>query len=477
MIPTTLLRRLPAVGRLLDAPLLRDAIELYGREAVRVQAQHEIDHLRRRILESESDRNPEERALEKDVDNLVEHIADALSRRFASLRPVLNATGILIHTNLGRSPLSPEVVEEITPLLTDYCDLEVDLETGRRSERNRKVAALLTTLCQTEAALITNNNAGALILALSALAQGREVIVSRGELVEIGGSFRIPDILEASGARLREVGTTNRTHLRDYERAIGDETAILLKVHTSNYRIRGFTHAVAAHDLASLGRAHNIPVLVDEGSGLLTPDPRAPFREHESMRELLSQGCDLVCGSGDKLLGGPQAGLLLGRKDLVQACKSHPLYRALRPNRFTYATLEAILKRRLTPSPQILDRMWPESQAHRRRLRRLAAGWPGARIVEADGFIGGGSAPDEAVPGVAVAFPDPSGHLARRLRLGDPKADVVPVAGYVQDGRLLLDLRTVDPRDDERILQALQHAERAVADAGTGTAAEEGATP
>ena len=432
---------------------MRDAIELYGRDAVRVQAQREIDSLRTKILQA-----GEEPATLENLERLPETILRALRRRFAGLRRVLNATGILIHTNLGRAPLSPDVMAEITPLLTDYCDLEVDLETGRRGERNRKVARLLTHLCGAEAALVTNNNAGALILALSALAAGRQVIVSRGELVEIGGSFRIPDILEASGARLREVGTTNRTHLRDYERAIEADTALMLKVHTSNYRIRGFTHSVKAAELAGLARKHGVPLLVDEGSGLLRPSTRPQLRDHDSLAELVEQGCDLVCGSGDKLLGGPQAGLLVGRRDLVETCRRFPLYRALRPNRFTYAALDAVLRRHLGARDLPIDRLWPDPETHRRRLENICRRMPGTEICDADGFIGGGSAPDETVPGLAVAVTGMDEAAVRRLRLGDPESGLPGVAGYQRDGRLILDFRTVAEVDDDTVVDAVRRA-------------------
>ena len=454
MDPTTLLRRLPAVGRLLGEPLLEGVMELYGRDAVRVQAQQEIAALRRRISATGGALD-----IERELDALPRTVASGVEGRFQGLRPVLNATGILIHTNLGRSPLPSDVLEEITPLLTDYCDLEIDLDTGLRGERNRKIGALLTHLTGADAALVTNNNAAALILALSTLAAGKRVLVSRGELVEIGGSFRIPDILEASGAVLQEVGTTNRTHLRDYEKSVDEDTAMILKVHTSNYRIRGFTHSVETAELAPLARRHGIPLLVDEGSGLLRPSNRPQLREHAALSDLIEDGADLVCGSGDKLLGGPQAGLLLGRRDLVDACLRFPLYRALRPNRFTYAALDAVLRRRLAGRPMPLDRLWPDPATHQTRLERICRALPGADIVAVEAFIGGGSAPDEAIPGHAVALKHMDEAAVRRLRLGDAQAGLPGVAGYQRDGRLILDFRTIEPSDDETVLAAVRHAQ------------------
>ena len=305
----------------MDDPALQSVIGLYGRDSVRVQARLELDRLRRELHRAAENPDTSEHGLEgfeQSVPDLAEQILLALHRRLGRrLRRVINATGVFLHTNLGRAPLPPEVAAEIEPILTGYCDLELELESGRRGERNRRVAALLEALCGAPSAIVTNNNAAALVLALSALARGREVVVSRGELVEIGGSFRIPDILETAGARLVEVGTTNRTRIDDYRRAVVEETAILLKVEPSNYRIRGFTESVKPKALAALGKELGLVTLADEGSGLLTADTREPLRDHPSLRHFLESGFDLVCGSGDKLLGGPQAGLLLGRPDLV----------------------------------------------------------------------------------------------------------------------------------------------------------------
>lgn len=299
--------------------------------------------------------------------------------------------------------------------------------------------------------MVVNNNAAALVLALAALARGREVIVSRGELVEIGGSFRIPEMLEAAGARLVEVGTTNRTHLADYERAIGSETALLLKVHASNYRLTGFVASVDERELAQLGHERDLPVLVDEGSGLLAPSGRPQLRGHPSLRELLAAGCDLVCGSGDKLLGGPQAGILAGSQKWIERCRRHPMARALRPDRFTFAALEAVLRRRLAGRPMPLDRLWVDPAEHRGRLEK-AASRLGAEVIEADAFIGGGAAPERPVPGEALALAGDEA-LLTRLRRAEP-----PVVGYLREGRLILDLRTVAPADDDLLVAVVRDA-------------------
>ncbi len=463
---TSHLRRLlPAVGRLLNSPELGGVIRLYGRDAVKVQAQQEIDHLREQLSATPAagEHTPE------DVERLAAGLPGRIARRLesrlgAKLRRVVNATGIFVHTNLGRSPLPRSLAEELVPILSSYCDLEVDLESGRRSDRNVRAAQLLATLTGAEAAIVVNNNAAALVLALATLARGRQVVVSRGELVEIGGSFRIPDILAAAGAELVEVGTTNRTRIEDYEHAIGDDTAMLLKIHPSNYRITGFVAEVEAAPLVELGRRRQVPVMVDEGSGLLAPGTRPQLRDHPSLRELIAAGCDLVCGSGDKVLGGPQAGLIVGRRETVMRLARHPLYRALRPDRFTFAALEAVLRRALAGEPMPLARLWEDGDEHQRRLQRVAAEL-GAEIVAADAFIGGGSAPESPIPGHALAIPGDD-RLLVRLRGGGasdpsadgPGADVVPVVGYLRAGRLILDLRTVAPDDDPHLVRAVRAA-------------------
>lgn len=443
-------RRIPSVNRLLSEPAVERLTGLYGWDQVRVQVRREVEALRERL-----DRSPLAAGeLEEAIAHLPQRVVAELEKRLGQrLQRVLNATGILIHTNLGRAPLPREVAQDLPGLLDAYCDLEMDLERGKRSDRNRKVERLLTALTGAEAALVTNNNAAAVFLVLATLAPGREVIVSRGELVEIGGSFRIPDIMRAAGVRLVEVGTTNRTRLGDYAQAIGPETALLLKVHPSNYRISGFVASVEAQELVELGRQHGLPVFVDEGSGLLRPHPAPQLADHPSFAQLLAAGCDLVSGSGDKLLGGPQAGILAGRKELVARCRRHPLYRTFRPDRASFAALEGVLRLHLAGGPLPMDRLWTDPAAHRRRLRRMAKKL-GAEIVPADAYLGGGSAPEAPVPGEALALPGDD-DLLRRLRLGEP-----PVVGYIREGRLILDLRTVDPRDDPALMEAVQAARR-----------------
>ncbi|HVR98973.1 MAG TPA: L-seryl-tRNA(Sec) selenium transferase [Thermoanaerobaculia bacterium] len=445
-------RGIPPLDRLLNDPAVTALISLYGRDRVRRQARRVVDELRGRLA---ADPPPADEEREAALADLPARVAAGVEAEVgARLHRVLNATGVFLHTNLGRAPLPRPVSAAVAPLLDAACDLEFDLETGKRGQRNRRVERLLTALTGAEAGLVVNNNAAALVLLLAALAKDREVVVSRGELVEIGGSFRIPDIMAAAGARLVEVGTTNRTRLADYRNAVNPQTALLLKVFPSNFRLSGFVAAVAPRELAELGRETGIPVLVDEGSGLLHGHGAPQLAGHPSLAELMEAGCDLACGSGDKLLGGPQAGVVVGREALLARCKRHPFYRALRPGRLVLATLEEVLRLHLAGAGLPLDRLWPDPAEHRARLEQVAAdlGGLGAEIVPADAFVGGGSAPEEPIPGEALALPGDDALLAR-LRQGEP-----PVVGYLRQGRLVLDLRTVAPEDDATLVTAVRQA-------------------
>ena len=443
-------RGLPSVDRLLSEPDVQRLEKVYGRELLVVQVRRELDARRSEVAAAAGGVGPEE--ARQWVRELPDRLARGIEERLgAPLTRVLNATGILLHTNLGRAPLPRPVAAALPTLLDAYCDLEIDLGTGRRGERNRRAGELLRQLTGAGAGLVVNNNAGALVLILGTLARDHEVVVSRGELVEIGGSFRVPEIMAAAGARLVEVGTTNRTRPGDYAAAIGPETALLLKVHPSNYTMSGFVEEASPSELARVGREAGVPLVMDEGSGLLRPHPAPQLAGHPSFRELLEAGCDLVCGSGDKLLGGPQAGLIAGRADLVDRCRRSPLYRALRPDRAVFGSLEAVLRRHLTGAELPLDRLWPDPAAHDERLRRVGRR-VGARIVPADAYLGGGAAPEQPIPGRALALPG-STSLLERLRRGAP-----PVVGYLKGGRLLLDLRTVDPADDDALVDAVARA-------------------
>jgi L-seryl-tRNA(Ser) seleniumtransferase len=376
-----------------------------------------------------------------DPGQVVERVAAELARgRRPSLRRVLNATGVLVHTNLGRAPLAEAALARVLEVGAGYSNLEYDLAAGERGSRQDHLAELLSRLTGAEAALVVNNNAAAVLLALAALAQGREVVVSRGELVEIGDGFRIPEVLERSGARLVEVGTTNRTRAGDYERAIGPETALLLRVHQSNFRVVGFSEQPRLDELAAIARAHELPFVDDLGSGALTR-----FGDERTPAESLRAGADLVCFSGDKLLGGPQAGVVVGRTDLVARLRRHPLQRALRADKLTLAALEGTLLHALDPATReelpVLRMLHEPVGTVRARAERLAQ-LVGGEVEETIARVGGGALPLTELPSAACAIDE---SLAEPLRRGDP-----PVVALVRDGRTLLDCRTLtDAEVDE----------------------------
>jgi L-seryl-tRNA(Ser) seleniumtransferase len=380
---------------------------------------------------------------------------------------VINATGVVLHTNLGRAPLACEAVAAMDRA-TGYCNLEYDLERGTRGHRHDLVEDLLRQVTGAEAGVVVNNNAAAVLLALAALARGREVVVSRGELVEIGGSFRVPEIMAQSGCTLREVGTTNKTHLADYERAIGPETALLMRVHTSNYRILGFTAAVATDELVALGSRHGLPVLEDLGSGCLVDLGPLGLEREPTVQEVVAAGVDLVTFSGDKLLGGPQAGLLVGRREAVAACARHPLMRALRPGKATLAGLEATLALYRDPgaAPRrvpVLAMLAQDPRELRARAESMAAGLrsalaEGARIEvkQENSQVGGGSLPLQKLPTWVVVVRREGGGVSRleaALRRYRP-----PVIARIQEDALLLDPRTLRPGEEETVVAALTSA-------------------
>ena len=387
-----------------------------------------------------------------DPGDLVERVELELeSARGARLRRTINATGVIVHTNLGRAPLATAALERVSAVAGGYSNLEYDLVEGARGSRQDHVAPILRRLTGAEAALVVNNNAAAVLLALAALAEGREVLVSRGELIEIGDGFRIPDVLARSGARLREVGTTNRTRAADYERAIGPETALLLRVHQSNFRLVGFTELPSVADLAKVARRHELPLVDDLGSGALTPSNSLLLSEEPSVRESLEAGADLVCFSGDKLLGGPQAGIVVGNAELVERLRRHPLQRAVRADKLTLAALEGTLALYLEPERALREipvlRMALEDvDAVRARAVRLAEATGGV-VEETVGRIGGGALPLVELPSFACAVED---ELAAPLRAGEP-----PVVGVVRDGRLLLDCRTLSDAEAEEVAAAV----------------------
>jgi L-seryl-tRNA(Ser) seleniumtransferase len=444
-------RALPPVHALLADPHLAPWVARWGRRRVRAVVAEELRRWRVRIREGAAPPSPTVLAAA-----LAEAVARAARPR---LRRVVNATGVVLHTGLGRAPLAPEAVAALGEA-AGYCNLELDLDTGTRGDRSDLVQGLLRELVGAEAALVVNNNAGAVLLALAALARGREVVVARGELVEIGGGFRLPEVLAESGARLREVGTTNRTHLRDYEEAVGPETALLLRVHQSNFRMVGFTAQPSVSALADLARRRGLVLLCDLGSGHLDGAVRLPpGAEEPGVRATLAEGADLVAFSGDKLLGGPQAGVLVGRADLVRRLARHPLYRALRVDKLILAALAATLELYAAgrpgdvPAVAMLAR-GPEELAARAealaRALRTALGERAAVAVRPESSAAGGgalAAVDLPTRVVAVAPRGPSAQaLHASLRRGEP-----PVVARVRGDELLLDPRTLTDADLEAL--------------------------
>ena len=391
----------------------------------------------------------EEIAAGNDPEPLVDVVLEELGRaRSPSLRRVLNATGVLIHTNLGRAPLADAALARVAEVGGGYSNLEYDLARGERGSRQDHLGPLLERLTGAEAALVVNNNAAAVLLALAALAEAREVVVSRGELIEIGDGFRIPDVLARSGARLVEVGTTNRTRAADYEHAIGPETALLLRVHQSNFRVVGFAERPQLPELAAIARRHELPLVDDLGSGALTG-----IGDEPTPAESLRAGADLVCFSGDKLLGGPQAGIVVGRSDLVERLRRHPLQRALRADKLSLAALEGTLALALDPASRddvpVLRMLHEPIELVRARAERLAELVEG-EVEETVARVGGGALPLAELPSAACAVEE---SLAEPLRLGEP-----PVIAVVRDGSTLLDCRTLSDAEVEQVAAAVRSA-------------------
>jgi L-seryl-tRNA(Ser) seleniumtransferase len=427
-------RRVPRTDVLLADPRLAEAERVFGRALVKsvvAQAQQRA------------------RAGEIDPEQVAEHAVAALPVSAASLRPVINATGVVVHTNLGRAPLSQAALDAVITA-GGATDVEFDLVTGRRARRGRgALAALARAVPAAGGVHVVNNNAAALLLTAMTLAPGKEIVLSRGELIEIGDGFRIPELLESTGSRLHEVGTTNRTHLRDYADAIGPDTGFVLKVHPSNFHVTGFTSAVPVAELATLVRGERsdgrnpVPLVVDIGSGLLSPHPMLP--DEPDATTVLRDGADLVTASGDKLLGGPQAGLLFGATELIERLRRHPAARALRVDKLTLAALEATLT---GPPPPVARALSVDVTELRARAERLAAQLPGAYAVDCIAAVGGGGAPGAELPSAGVSLAE---SCAAPLRTGSPA-----VVGRLEAGRCLLDLRTVAPEDDELVLSAVR---------------------
>ena len=433
-------RQLPSVNALLERDDIRALLGSAPRALVVEAIRESIDAARRAA------RAPAE-------DGWAALVSERLrAAQRPSLRRVINATGVVLHTNLGRAPLAAVAIDAVRRAAEGYTNLEYDVERGQRGSRYSHCVSLLRELTGAEDALVVNNNAAALVLALNALAAGREAVISRGELVEIGGSFRIPEIMAQSGARLREIGSTNRTHLADYEGALGPDCGVVLKVHRSNFEMQGFVAEVDAQALAKLSRERDVPLVHDLGSGLLIPLDSTGLTGEPTAADAVRAGAALVTMSGDKLLGGPQAGLIVGRADVVRRLRESPLARALRVDKLTIAALEATLMLYRDPAravrevPVLAMLGWPLDQLRARAdaIARHVGG--GARVVDSDASVGGGAFPNARIPSVAVAFDTNAARLEARLRLGEPA-----VVGRIAHDQLLLDVRTVLPAEDDQL--------------------------
>jgi len=461
---TDLFRLLPSVDELLRSDAVQTLAHRFGHATTVEAARFLVEDLRGRIADGSLDESQLKAALDTIPQELERRLQQSLSY---SLRPVINATGVILHTNVGRAPLSRDALRHVTEISQGYSNLEFDLSAGERGKRDvhvsRLFAKLLNTAAREVTTIVVNNNAAAVLLALNSLADGGEVIVSRGELVEIGGSFRIPEVMAKSGAILREVGTTNRTRLADYERAITDRTKLLLRVHRSNFQIVGFAEQPSLEELAALGRKHNLPVMEDLGSGELFDLCQVGVRGEPMIADSLRAGIDVVTYSGDKLLGGPQAGLISGDPELVAKIRSNPLFRALRVDKMFYAALEATLLAYLRedydsiPALRML-RVSEQELQHRAEhiARQLQISSPQLEIevVESHSVLGGGAAPGSTLPSRALAVK--RGKLSPGEMLGRLRQWEMPIIARVDDDRVLLDLRTVEPAQDATIITALE---------------------
>ncbi|MEO8909155.1 MAG: L-seryl-tRNA(Sec) selenium transferase [Gemmatimonadaceae bacterium] len=444
-------RSLPSVSALLESAGVRQLLAQHPRRVV-------VDAVRSAV---ESERA--QGGSQKSDDEWIAAIASRVEGMSQpSLRRVINATGVVLHTNLGRAPLADAALDAIADVAAGFSNLEYDLETGQRGSRHSHCVGLLQGLTGAEDALVVNNCAAAMVLTLNALAQRKEVLVSRGELVEIGGSFRIPDIMARSGAKLVEVGTTNRTHDDDYRRAITPRTAAMVKVHRSNFSIEGFTSDVSVERLVFIAAEHGLPVLHDLGSGLMLPLDAYGLAGEPTASAAIASGASLVLMSGDKLLGGPQAGIILGSNALIAKLRKNPFARAMRVDKLTLSALEATLRLYLEPERALREipvlamltaavndlKSRAESIA-----KRLVANGIDAEILASNASVGGGAFPTAAIPSVAIALSERITHVEERLRLGAPA-----VIGRIAEGNLLLDMRSVLPREDEVLLAAIRHA-------------------
>lgn len=446
MTKSETMRGIPPVHRFLSDPQIAGFEALLGRDHVKHGITQTLDEVRR----SPANGAPAFEALRAAV------LARLERDSYQTLVPAINGTGVLLHTNLGRAPLAAAALEAMRRVGAGYSNLEYDLIEGRRGSRYARATALLQSLTGAEDALVVNNCAAAVLLVLDTFARGREVIVSRSQLIEIGGGFRLPDVLERSGAKLVEVGATNKVYLRDFERALSPQTALIMRSHPSNYRISGFTQDVDARDACALGRRAGIPVVEDLGSGALIDLAEYGLPHERTVQETVADGVDLVAFSGDKMLGGPQAGIIVGRATLVARLRNNPLLRALRVDKLTFAALAETLRMYATPERRMEIPFYAMLSATpaklRERAERYRAALPALTIVDSTAYVGGGSLPEHGIPSIAVAYGKHVDATAQRLR-----HDATPVIARVESGKLLLDLRSILPEQDAEVLEALRN--------------------
>ncbi|HDZ84386.1 MAG TPA: L-seryl-tRNA(Sec) selenium transferase [Nitrospirae bacterium] len=455
------LANLPSVDEYLKSPYGQKWLEIYNRKIVLRAIRETIDARRKEILDS-NDPEVSIEALSGDIESAIRRLSAY------KLKPLINATGIVIHTNLGRSALSDRAINNVTAIAAGYSNLEYEIAKGKRGKRYSHLKDVLIEITGAEDAVVVNNNAAAVLICLDTFARGKEVIVSRGELVEIGGSFRIPDVMESSGAILREVGTTNKTHLMDYENALCGNTAMLLKVHQSNYKIIGFTEEVSIEDLSKLGREFKIPLVADVGSGSIINLEKYGIHGEPTVMDVIKAGADLVTFSGDKLLGGPQAGIIIGKKDLIQKIQKNPMLRAMRIDKMTFAALEATFMQYLDEEKAVRDiptvRMLTESgEAIKKRANKILSALKKSvseqarlDVIPDQSRAGGGSLPETDFPTFSVSIKPLNiklNMLEKRLRLGEP-----PVIARIKEDSILIDARTIEDREIKTLVNCIAAA-------------------
>lgn len=458
-----LLRKIPSVDVLIKSAEGKQLIEDYNRNSAVNAARAVLNEIRSEIL-SEETASFEEKNLS--VESIVQRIQSHLQKKFLpSLRKAINATGIILHTGLGRSVLSREAINAVNNVVEGYCTLATDIETGRRGHRDLHLKSLLCELSGAESATVVNNNAAATVIVLNTLAKGKEVIVSRGQLVEIGGSFRMPEVMETSGAILKEVGTTNKTHLRDYSAAISERSGALMHVHHSNYRIVGFAEEPPIEDLVKLGKEHNLPVIDDLGSGALVDLKEFGLETEPLVQKSIKAGSDVACFSGDKLIGGPQSGVIVGKASIIEKIRKNPLARPFRVGKMTIAAMEATLRLFLDPAKLTLshpayrmfslslEELEKRAQAVEKKLRKRIAGKADISLIDGGSQVGSGSAPVETLPTKLLKvkpFALSAENLAKKLRY-----NIMPVFSRVQKDAVLFDFRTIQAEEDELVMDAL----------------------